>query len=70
MNRRNKEMDCICITAYKSPEMLSELLAAVEDDFHCFVHIDKRQCDLFRSVKRQHPKVFFYEAFPVDWGGL
>lgn len=62
-------MNCVCITAYKSPEMLSELLVTLEKDFYCFVHIDKNKEVLFEDVIKSHPNVSFYSTFAVKWGG-
>ena len=63
-------MNCICITAYKSPEMLSVLLEAIQEKFICFVHIDKKNYRLFSDVIRKYPEVHFYSDYSVGWGGI
>ncbi len=63
-------MDAICITAYKSPEMLSDLLDSIQDDFLCYVHVDIRAKDQFLNVEKEHSIVKFFYVYEVNWGSL
>lgn len=60
--------DLICITAYKDPKMLSLLLDSIRDDFIVYVHIDKKNKELFEHVIEDNPTVSFYSEYAVNWG--
>lgn len=58
----------LCITAYKSPEMLDELLECTHESLKCFVHIDMKAKNSFNEVIEKYPDVIFISAFSVNWG--
>lgn len=71
INGKNlSEQHCAIITAYKGKKELSALLSALSVDFVCYVHIDKKNEELFKGITSQFPKVVFHSFYPVVWGGM
>ena len=63
------------IIAHNEPEVLRTLLAALDDVRNdIFVHIDRRACSVYESVKDYKPKhstlVFLEHPIAVYWGDI
>ena len=59
---------CAVITAYKGREELNSLLAAVNNDMDCFVHIDRKNATVFDSLLDEYSDVNFYSEYSINWG--
>lgn len=64
-----EKQQCAVITAYKGRDELLELLTAIHNDMHCFVHIDTKSVSKFADLKKVFPDVHFYSKYSVNWGG-
>ena len=69
MEKETKKNYCAVITAYKDANMLRSLLRAIHEKMWCFVHVDKKNWDIFKKLELEFSDVIFIHDFRVGWGG-
>ena len=59
MEIRNEKNYCAVITAYKEVDTLRCLLNAIHEKMWCFVHVHKKNWDIFKKLELEFSDVIF-----------
>lgn len=69
----NVKNQAVVITAYKDFNQLVRLVTMLKDFFVLYIHVDKKQSSLYKSLidlVGDEEDVFVFSIYSVGWGGL